>query len=182
MPTACTWETFTNTKPKTKFKKPLLGIKQLYNVADARTLSIRSCLTQSLTSPSSFVLSLSLKSILLPYLGSYISCVSWNLIFVVFSKQFWFRNQKVNILSKPFFFLPNTFWQFYYLFLIQYKSMSLITAAVKCTAVWWIMPDETGFQGSIQKVNITLLIQEVRESDVHAINITLLCEELANSC
>ena len=60
--------------------------------------------------------------------------------------------------------------------------MSLITAAVKCTAVWWIMPDETGFQGSIQKVNITLLIQEVRESDVHAINITLLCEELANSC
>lgn len=162
MPTARTWETFTNTKPKTKFKKPFLSIKQLHNLADTRTLSCRSCPTHSLTSLSSFVPSLPLKSIPFAYLRSYISCVSWNLIFWVFSKQFWFRNQKVNILNEPFFFPPNTFWQFYYLFLIQYKSVSLIRAVVKCTAVWWIMPDETGFQRPIQKVNIALLIQEVK--------------------
>lgn len=54
------------------------------------------------------VLLLSLKSILFIHPEYYISCVSRNMIFVFLfsSKQVWFRNQKVNILNKLFFFPP----------------------------------------------------------------------------
>lgn len=95
---------------KTKNVKPFLSISQLYNLANIKRLSNCNYLTCSLTR---------LFFLCFPSVWNQFSLLILGIIFLVcleisflcvcvffFSKQFWFRNQKVNILNKSFFFPP----------------------------------------------------------------------------